>query len=360
MRALALFRSQVGLHWKLFHRVPGNIFWNSAFPIVLLILFNSVFGETTVLRVPVGVIDESNTKFSGRFVSELRAVGIFDVQLADQVTLMDRFHRSQVLGIIRLPPEFGPPDVSQQSRVHILYNPVRPKLADVLSGSVRTISPKFIGMHAPIVATLQPMQARFPVTYVDFLIPGIMGMTLMSVSFFGIGANLVAWRQMGQLRRLRVTPLGVWMFIAALVASRYLIGLGLAAVSLATGTLLYQLHINGNWVDLFGALSLGLLAFLSIGFGLAAVVRNAEAAVSVANILYVFFMVLGGSFFPIKNLPTLLTPVVLALPSFHFLVLLRSVINAGQSVVEAPLSIAVLGGWAAVSLGIAALRFRWE
>lgn len=360
MSILVLFRSQIGLHWKLFRRLPGNIFWNSAFPVILLILFTSVFGETTLVEVPVGVIDESRTTFSRRFIDELRGIGIFDVQLEDEATLMDRFHRNQVLGIIRLPPEFVSPQVSRSSRVHIVYNPLRPTLAELFSGSVRTISANFARPQEPIVATLHPIKARFPATYVDFLIPGIMGMTLMSVSFFGIGANLVAWRQAGQLRRLRVTPLGAWMFIAALVTSRYLIGLGLAGVSLGAGILLYRLHINGSWVSLFAALSLGLLAFLSVGVALAAVVRTAESAISVANILYVFFMVLGGSFFPIKNLPALMAPVVLALPSFHFLVLLRAVINAGESVMEAPLSIAALGVWAAVSLGVAALRFRWE
>lgn len=359
MNVLGILATQVNMHWRLFRRVRANVFWNALFPVLLLVLFNAIFADTTPTVVAVGVVDESPSTLSGQFVAELRRLHVLDVRVGEASALAEGFERGRLLAIISLPAGFAR-SAGGTMAVHVRYNAATPLVAEVVSGAVRIVAARVAPTTEPVTATLEAARPRVPTTYADFLLPGIVGMSLMSVSFFGIGANIATWRQFGQLRRLGVTPLGVSVFMAGLVISRYLIGLALGVMTLAVGKALYPVHIYGGIADVVVALSLGLVTFLAIGFGIGAVVRNAETASSAANVLYVVFMVLGGSFFPIKHLPLLIRLLVLATPSFHFLALLRGVINGGASVIDSPLALTVLAAWTALGTGLGVARFRWD
>jgi ABC-2 type transport system permease protein len=197
---------------------------------------------------------------------------------------------------------------------------------------------------------------HLPPPRVDFLVPGVLALAVMSTAFTGQAIATGFERRYGVLRRLGTTPMPRWVLLAAKTVAVGAVEAAQVAVLVVAGFLLgWSPH--GSPVEVVGLLLLGTAAFSGLGLLLAGVLR-AEATLAAANLVYLLLLVLGGVVFPLTDFSGGLRHVLLALPISALSDGLRAVLRGGH---PAPLrDWLTLAGWAAGSIALAARTFRWS
>jgi len=195
---------------------------------------------------------------------------------------------------------------------------------------------------------------------VDYLLPGIVVMSVMST---GITHTLIAFvteREKGVYRRLALTPLTRQSLIGGQIVHHYSITIMQTLLVLTIGILGFNITISGNIPLAWLVLTVGVLCFVSVGFALTGLVRTARSATPIAQIPFFFFMFLGGVFYPTSMLPKFLGYVANILPSTHMNDALRMVFYQGAGIGDIWQHLLVLAGWTMACLAISIKFFRWE
>jgi ABC-2 type transport system permease protein len=191
---------------------------------------------------------------------------------------------------------------------------------------------------------------------VDFLVPGVLALAVMSTAFTGQAIATGYERQYGVLKRLGASPLPRWALLAAKTC-------GVLAVELLQAGVLLALGVGLGWAPhgspatVVGLLVVGTAAFSGLGLLLAGTLR-AEATLAAANLIYLVFLVLGGVVFPVSRLPVGIRPAVRALPVSALSGGLRAQLRYGAAVSGHDWLVLVC--WAVAALLAAAVTFRWE
>lgn len=195
---------------------------------------------------------------------------------------------------------------------------------------------------------------------IDHLLPGIIVMALMVTGIMYTATGFVEERAKGIYRRLSVTPVKKQTILGAQLFNRYLLVVAQTVLLLLVGLLVFQVNIIGNWLLLFGLLTLGALCFLSIGLALTGLIKTPGSANAVTMIAFFFLMFMGGIFFPVDIMPEFLSYIANLLPSTHLNDALREVAISGQSLEGIWLEIGVIAFWTIAAFGLAVRTFRWE
>lgn len=192
---------------------------------------------------------------------------------------------------------------------------------------------------------------------VDFLLPGMLALAVMSTGLVSLGIRTAYERSYGVLKRLGSTPLGRARLLGAKVLSVVAVASAEIALLLAIAALGYGWRPAGSFLWALLALVLGTAAFSSIGLLLAGALR-AETTLAAANGLYLLLLLLGGIVWPVERLPGPLSLVGLLLPSNALAEALR--LSLGQQTVAPLAQLLALLLWCAGVLAIASRTFRWE
>ena len=197
-------------------------------------------------------------------------------------------------------------------------------------------------------------------TYIDFLLPGILALSIMISAVIGLSTVLVDWRQRGILRRIKLTPIPLAEFFAARITASLVVAIMQVVVLLAFGRIAFGIHISSTaWAAIPVALA-GCLCFLAMGFAIGSVVSNPETGDAVSNVITNPMMFLSGVFFPVAAMPVFVQSIARLLPLYYMANGLRDTTVRGLSLTHVTGDIAVLLGVTAV-LSLVALRsFRWE
>jgi ABC-type multidrug transport system permease subunit len=196
--------------------------------------------------------------------------------------------------------------------------------------------------------------------YIDFLLPGLIGMNLMGSSMWGVGYNLVLARKRRLLRRYAVTPMRRGHFLLAYFFSRVLfLGIELV-VLLGFGRLVFGTVVRGSYATLGLVAFLGAAAFAAVSLIVGARVENTDVANGWMNFVQLPMWVLSGAFFSYERFPEWLHAPIRLLPLTALVDALRSVSNAGATLAEIASPVAVMGAWCAMGFFIALRTFRWQ
>lgn len=191
---------------------------------------------------------------------------------------------------------------------------------------------------------------------IDFLVPGILALAVMSTAFTGQAISTGFERQYGVLKRLGATALPRWVLLVAKTLAVFVVELLQVAVIIGVGLALgWEPH--GNPLPVIGLLLLGTATFSGLGLLMAGTLR-AEATLAAANLVYVVLLGVGGVVFPLTKFPDGVGRVSEQLPITALSEALRDVLRGGVGV--AGHDWLVLSGWAIAALTAAALTFRWE
>jgi ABC-type multidrug transport system permease subunit len=196
--------------------------------------------------------------------------------------------------------------------------------------------------------------------YVDWVLPGILGMNMMFSCLFGVGYVVVRYRKNGFLKRLQATPLRPLEFIIAQIASRMTLVLTITAVVYAGTHIILDTPMEGRYVDLFVVATLGTITLVALGLMIAARVTSEELAGGLLNMINWPMMLLSGVWFSLEAAGPLVQQAAKIFPLTHILDAARAIMFDGASLADVGSNLVALVLMAAVFLTLGARVFRWN
>ena len=198
------------------------------------------------------------------------------------------------------------------------------------------------------------------VRYVDWVLPGILGMNMMFSCLFGVGYVVVRYRKNGFLKRLRATPLRAIEFVIAQVASRLLLIMLITSIVYIGTKYFLDTRMDGSYVALFMIALVGAIALLSMGLLVAARVTSEELAGGLLNLFTWPMMLLSGVWFSLEDADPWVSQVANLFPLTHVLNSARAVMLDGATLIDVAPALISLTLLSMLFLGLGAAMFRWR
>jgi ABC-type multidrug transport system permease subunit len=328
---------------RLFFREPSAMFWTFGFPVILAIALGIAFRNKPPDPVRVAVeagpgAEPVRAALEGPTVSAV---------VQDEAAARSALRAGKV-ALVVVP---GPPRTYR-------YDDTRPesRMARLLVDDRLQRADGRVDPRAVVDETVTEPGAR----YIDFLVPGLVGLTLMSGSMWGIGYLIVEMRTKKLVKRLLATPMRRGDFLASFVAMRALFVLLEVPVLYGFGWLAFGVRVTGSPLLLLGVAMLGALSFAGIGLLVASRAENTQTVGGLMNLVMMPMFVGSGVFFSAGKFPDALQPFVRALPLTALNDAMRAVVNEGAGVVDIARPLSLLAIMGIVSFGLALRFFRWR
>lgn len=337
---------------KMFFRQKEALFWTLFFPLFMIILFGFVKFDTAPL-IDVGVIQD-NQPATTDFVAQLKQVSTLKIYAgtrSNEMTALQKGERSVVL------------DLSGSKNTAAAYlNDARPQEAQlatlVVQQALDQLALKKTGASR---TTLERKSVKSrKLTYMDFLVPGILAMSIMQMGIFSVAFVFVDLKKRGILRRMRVTPINPNDFIVAQVITRLIVLMMQIVIMVAVGVIFFKLNFIGSLWKMFVFGILGAVVFLGMGFALAGLSRSEDQVAPLANIVTLPQLLLSGVFFSRSNLPGFAHLLTQFFPLTFLADGMRSLAIDGASLAQIWPQMAGLAVWSILTTAVAVKLFRWE
>ncbi|MGA2196901.1 MAG: ABC transporter permease [Bryobacteraceae bacterium] len=196
--------------------------------------------------------------------------------------------------------------------------------------------------------------------YIDFLIPGLLGMNLMGSAMWGMGFSIVDARRKKLIKRMVATPMPRHDYLLSFILSRLLLLVVEVGVVLGFGALVFHVPVRGPFTGLAALCVLGSMLFCSLGLLTASRAQTIEAASGLMNAVMMPMWICSGVFFSAQRFPDAVQPLIKALPLTAVIDALRSSMLRGAGLAQVAPQIAVMGAWMVVCFGLALKLFRWR
>jgi ABC-type multidrug transport system permease subunit len=196
--------------------------------------------------------------------------------------------------------------------------------------------------------------------YIDFVVPGLLGMNLMGSAIWGLSFTIVEARQKKLLKRMIASPMPRWQYLMAFLLSRLLMLVLEVVAFLGFSRLVFGVPFNGSLIELALLCTLTSLAFCSLGLLLASRARTMEAASGLTNLAMLPMWILSGVFFSASRFPAVIQPFVHALPLTAAIDAIRGNMLQGMHISQLYTPVGILLAWLIVPFVIALKIFRWR
>ncbi|HEX4574026.1 MAG TPA: ABC transporter permease [Gemmatimonadales bacterium] len=196
--------------------------------------------------------------------------------------------------------------------------------------------------------------------YIDFLIPGLLGMNLMGSGLWGVGFSVVQARTKKLLKRYMATPMRKSHYLMSYVLSRLAFLLLEITALVGFAWVMFHVGVRGSVAALGAITIVGALSFNGIGMLVASRARTVEAVSGLMNLVMLPMWILSGTFFSYARFPDVMQPFVKALPLTALNDALRAVMIDGAALTQLGLPLAIVAAWGLVSFGTALAIFRWR
>ena len=198
------------------------------------------------------------------------------------------------------------------------------------------------------------------VRYIDWVIPGVIGMNIMWGALFGIGYVIVRYRKFGVLKRLSATPVTAMEFLSAQILSRLWLLLIVNAVIYIGMDIIFDFRMHGSYFNLFLVFALGSVNLICCGLVVAARISSEEVANGVLNMFSWPMMFLSGVWFSLEGAHPLMQKFALLLPLTHITEAARAIMIDGDGLIAIADHLLLLGVSSLILLWVGARIFRWE
>jgi ABC-2 type transport system permease protein len=333
---------------RMFRRDRPATFFTFAFPIMFIVLFGLIFGGSGTSRPTVNVVG------SGPLRQALERSDAVKVKVQpDEARALKRVRDGDDPAAVLL----------HGSTARLVYSKTSQIEAPIVIGIVRGVVDDFNlrAAHArPTVVLATRSVESQSIDYIDLLIPGLLGMAIAQSAAFGVAFSLVAWRQKGMLRRLRLTPLPLAEFATGRVIFHLMIALVQAVILLTVGRVLFGVELVGSLLALVPLILFGGVAFIALGMCIGGRVNTEDATAALSNLIVLPMTFLGGVFFPIDAAPAPIRVIAHFLPLTYLVQGLQDVAVRGHSFVSTLPDLAILAVFAAALAALALRLFRWQ
>jgi len=198
------------------------------------------------------------------------------------------------------------------------------------------------------------------VRYLDWVIPGVLGMNIMFGALFGIGFVIVRYRKNGVLKRLQATPVTPFQFLSAQIISRATLLLTAAIIVYTGANYFVDFVMLGSYLDLFVLAALGILSMISLALIVASRTASEELANGLLNLCSFPMLLLSEVWFSLDNAPGWLKGFSQCLPLTHLIQGAREIMINGATLASLSYHVGILAGSCLIFMGIASFSFRWN
>jgi len=198
-----------------------------------------------------------------------------------------------------------------------------------------------------------------PIRYVDWAVPGILGVNLMFSCLWGVGYVIVRYRKSGHLKRLNATPLRALEFVSAQIVSRLALVMTTTTMMFVGCNLFMHFPMEGSYIDLFILTLIGSLSLTSMGLLVAARVGSEEISGGLLNVISSPMMILSGAFFSLDGSPRWVQGLAEIFPLTHMLAAARSIMLDGTRLIDLGYPLLILVGTTVVCMSFGSLLFKW-
>jgi ABC-type multidrug transport system permease subunit len=327
---------------KEFLRETEAIFWVFGFPLLLALALGFAFRAKTPDKIPIGVI-------AGPHAQERTAALAKSPVLLPRVYSEEEGRNALRLGRISLLVEEGPT---------YRFDPTRPdsRTARIEADDALQAASGRRDVFKANEARVTQQGSR----YIDFLMPGLVGMNLMSTGMWGMGFAIVNARMRKLLKRLVATPMRKSHYILSFFLGRMIWLIIEVVLLVAFGWLVFGVRVNGSIALVALICFVGGYGFSGLGLLLASRVKTIEAISGLMNLVMVPMWICSGVFFSYERFPDAVKPLIRALPLTALNDALRAVINDAAGLSQVAIPLIVLAAWGIVGFTLGIRIFKWQ
>jgi ABC-type multidrug transport system permease subunit len=351
------YRRLLAARMKELVREPEVIFWIFMFPILLALGLGIAFRNKPPEAVRVVVAQQPGAERIADLLRHTPPVSSMDAPPL-KVELQPPAQAALNFRLGKFDVELLPlQSAAAQPSVEYVYDPARPE--SVLARSLADHALQAAAGTNPSVATASRINSEPGSRYIDFLIPGLLGMNLMGSGMWGIGFALVEMRQRKLLKRYVATPMRRTDFLLALATSRLILMVTEVAIMLGFGVFAFHMRVAGSWPAIVLVCCLGALCFAALGLLTASRTQKIETASGIMNVVMMPMWIFSGIFFSYERFPAVIIPFIRLLPLTALNDALRAIILEGSSLSSQAVPLAIICLWGALSFFFAVRYFRW-
>ena len=327
-----------------FVREPEAIFWVLVFPVLLSLALGIAFRAKAPEPLAVAVCE-------GKGAAEAAQALGTDPGLRPKVLAEADARESLRGGKVALVVIPGDP-------LTYWFDPVRDE-SRVARLAADAALQRAAGRTDPRASQLREMTEKGS-RYIDFLVPGLLGMNLMGTGLWGIGFSIVTARSRGLLKRLVATPMRKRHYLLGQMMGRMVFLIPEVAFLVGFAHLAFGVPVNGSLAALALIASLGAMAFTGIGLLVAARPRTIEGVSGLMNFVMLPMWIFSGVFFSPSRFPDAILPLIKLLPLTALNDALRAVMIDGATLASVAGELCILSVWGAAAFALALFLFRWK
>jgi ABC-2 type transport system permease protein len=329
---------------KEFGREPDAVFWVFVFPLLLTVALGFAFREKPPEKIPVGVVRGAA---SAARLEALKTSPALLPRLYSDEEGREQLRRGKISLLVggEAAPEYRFDPTRPEARA------ARLEVDDALQGNAGRRD-----VFKARDAHVQEQGSR----YIDFLVPGLIGMNLMGTGMWSIGFAVVNARLKKLLKRLLATPMRKSHFLLSQFLSRMVFLVAEVGVVLVFARLIFDVAVRGPFLAFAVVCFVGGAAFAGIGLLVASRAKTLEAISGLMNVVMMPMWICSGVFFSYERFPDAVLPFIRALPLTALNDALRLVMNEGAGVGAVAPQLAMLAAWAVVSYVVGLRIFRWQ
>ena len=341
------YRGLLMARLKELYREPEVIFWVFAFPILLAFGLGIAFRNKPADTSRVAIVASPE---GGRAMAMLQAASQAGEIHAEVLSAAEAFNQFRLgkFDLVVTPEARG---------FEYSYDPARPE--SVLARRVVDDALQAAAGRKDSLPTSNRVSSEPGARYIDFLIPGLLGMNLMNSGMWGLGFALVDMRQRKLLKRFVASPMRRGDFLLALASSRLVLMVIELALLLGFGMLAFHMRVLGSYLSILVISTLGALCFGGVGLLTGCRAQKIETVSGLINLVMMPMWIFSGVFFSYERFPAVVQPLIKALPLTALNDALRAAILEGIPLTHQAARLLLLGAWGVVSYLLALRWFRW-
>ena len=344
---------------QIFLRNKQYIVFSLILPLLILAIVGLNDGDNDPIEI--GIVNNSKSNLSQQFVDQLTSNNLFNIIQGSEETLRNELVNGDLMIVLIIPSAMD--DKVKSSNIKLLVDKSQAQfiqtIEPILNQSLLSIEREITGRASMFNLVIEDVKSR-TLSYIDFLLPGIMAFMLMNLSIAGSGFNVVEFRRRGILKRLFVTPIKPIDFVLAIVIARMVIVLGQLSIIFGFALAILDANIVGSVVSLYFVIMLSVLMFLTLGFSIGSLAKTQESVGVLATIFIYPQLVLSGIFFPIETLPEYIHPFAELLPLSLVADAMRSIANDGLELIDIYANFIGIGIWIVIGMFISTKLFVWK
>jgi ABC-type multidrug transport system permease subunit len=334
-------------------REPEVVFWVFVFPLLLAAGLGIAFRNKPSDASSVAIVAGPGAQEAQALLERSPQRSSFKIAVQDGEAARKGFRLGKYDLVIE--PKGSEPDGSGALRYR--YDPARPE--SVLARAEVNDALQSSAGRKDVVATELVTSSDPGSRYIDFLIPGLLGMNLMNSGMWGIGFALVDMRQRKLLKRFVGTPMRRGDFLLALMSSRLVLMIIEIGLLLTLGVLVFHMKVLGSIFAIVLLGSVGAMCFGGVGLLTASRAQKIESVSGLMNLVMMPMWIFSGVFFSYERFPAVIQPLIKALPLTALNDALRASILEGTPLIRLWPRLLVMAAWGGISFVLALKWFRW-